>query len=232
MVHTPGEGNQSMSRKSRGRNLNRWSSSVPEPEGGKLRIVGGRFGGRQIAYSGDPLTRPMKDNTREALFNLIGGWIKGRAAFDLFAGTGAVGIEAISRGATRAYMVERHFPTARLIRENVKSLDPEMNVQVDASDTFFWVRQFMKDRNQWPSESWMVFFCPPYALFQERTEDLLSIIGQFLDAAPPDSVLVVESDRNFDPELLPRAEQWRVREYAPARIAVWRPPADNSWDTK
>jgi 16S rRNA (guanine966-N2)-methyltransferase len=108
-----------MTNNRRGRDLNQWKTNRPAATSGKLRIVGGKYRGRQIAYSGDPVTRPMKDFTREALFNLVGGWVSGKACFDLFAGTGAVGIEALSRGAERAIMVERHFPTVKAIKENV-----------------------------------------------------------------------------------------------------------------
>ena len=206
----------------KGRNLDKWRNNRPKSEGGKLRIVGGRFRGRQIAYSGDPVTRPMKDNIREALFNLVGGWVKGRAAIDLFAGTGAMGLEAISRGATRAFLIERHFPTVRLIRENVQSLGEELPVEVFSSDTFFWSRSFLADSSRWPNEPWMVFCCPPYAMFVDQTERVVELIRSLLDVAPAGSVFVVESDERFQPDLLPRAEQWRVRQYSPALISVYR----------
>src|SRR6478736_322408 len=77
-----------------------------------LRIVGGTLRGRKLQYSGDVRTRPMKDRVREAVFNLLGPQVAGSHAIDLFAGTGALGIEAISRGATKATFIERHLPTA------------------------------------------------------------------------------------------------------------------------
>src|SRR4051794_22495694 len=83
-----------------------------------LRIIGGSFRGRKLKYSGDIRTRPMKDRVREAVFNLLGKQIAGSHAIDLFAGTGALGLEALSRGAARATFIERHFLTAKLIEEN------------------------------------------------------------------------------------------------------------------
>ncbi len=65
-----------------------------------LRIVGGQLRRRRIQYSGDPRVRPMKDRTREALFNLIGPIASDVYAVDLFAGTGALALEALSRGAS------------------------------------------------------------------------------------------------------------------------------------
>ena len=78
-----------------------------------MRIIGGKFRGRKLEYSGDLRTRPMKDRVREALFNLLGNAVEGKIAIDLFAGTGALGLEALSRGASRAVFIERHRPTAQ-----------------------------------------------------------------------------------------------------------------------
>lgn len=212
-----------MARIERGRRLSKWKCNQSRPDGGKLRIVGGRFKGQQISYLGEVGTRPMKDNVREALFNLVGGWVPGKAAFDLFAGTGAVGLEALSRGASKAFLVERHIPTVRLIRENVRVLDRELPAEIVSSDTFFWVREFLADPVKWPLEPWIVFCCPPYDLFVEQLDDLLEMIKGLIDVAPADSLFIVESDNRFDPGKLPDSDRWRVRQYAPALISVLRP---------
>jgi 16S rRNA (guanine966-N2)-methyltransferase len=206
----------------RRRDLNDWKTNRPAALSGKLRVIGGKYRGRQITYLGDPVTRPMKDYTREALFNLVGGWIPGKACFDLFAGTGAVGIEAISRGASQAILVERHFPTVKLIKENVASIDPEMKVQIEGADSFYWVRQFLNQPEHWPDVPWVVFFCPPYAFFTERLEDLVEMITGMFQAAPPQSILVVESDEQFDLKRLPQEELWESRVYTPAVISVFK----------
>jgi 16S rRNA (guanine(966)-N(2))-methyltransferase RsmD len=164
----------------------------------------------------------MKDYTREAIFNLVGGWVAGKACFDLFAGTGAVGIEAISRGASQAFLVERHFPTLRIIQQNIQTIDPLMPVQVEGSDSFFWVRQFLAHPEQWPVEPWVVFVCPPYALYHEQPQALLALIEGMLNAAPNESLLLIESDEAFNTSLLPNHEQWETRLYAPAVVSVYK----------
>jgi 16S rRNA (guanine966-N2)-methyltransferase len=209
-----------MAKITRGRNLKDWRSSQPNADLGKLRIIGGRFRGRQIDYSGDPVTRPMKDVTREACFNLAGGYIDGKAVLDLFAGTGAIGLEAISRGATQAFFVERHIPTVRIIESNVQTLDKDMNAKVSTSDTFFWVRQFLKKKEEWPTEPWAVFCCPPYALFVDRGDDILLMLSSLLSAAPAGSMFVVESDERFKTRELPDEITWQTRHYPPAYISI------------
>lgn len=211
-----------MPRFKKGKDLKRWRSNTPVSDAGRLRIVGGKYGGRQIAYSGDPITRPMKDDIREAVFNLIGGWVPGKCAFDMFAGTGAMGLEAMSRGASQGFLIERHFPTVKLIRENVASLDPEMNVEISASDTFFWTRKFFKDTAKWPDQPWIVFCCPPYDLYLTETEKVLDLIKQFHQESPSDSLIVVESDSRFSTSQLPDHENWTVRKYSPAVVSVFK----------
>ncbi len=119
----------------------------------------------------------MKDRVREAVFNLIGPPIKGTHAVDLFAGTGALALESISRGSISAIAIERHFPTAKIIRENAASLSLGDVVEVYAGDTFFWAR----DISGLPSETpWAVYCCPPYVLYEERRDDMLSLITKIL----------------------------------------------------
>ena len=211
----------------RGKNLNQWNSNRAEAGRGKLRIVGGKFRGRQVEYSGDPVTRPMKDNIREALFNLVGGWVNGKVVLDLFAGTGAIGLEAISRGAKKAFLIERHIPTVRIITENVQSLDPDLPVEIATSDTFFWVRQFLKNPDNLPTDPWVVFCCPPYAFYEEREQDVLQMLENLIAAAPPASIFVVEFDSRFSEKKLPNAEQWTTRKYSPALVAILKLPKES-----
>lgn len=164
----------------------------------------------------------MKDNIREAVFNLIGGYVEHKVAFDLFGGTGAMGLEAISRGAIRALIIERHIPTVRIIKENIQQLDLETRVEVMSGDSFFWGRKFIKEKDTWPSEPWVVMCCPPYDFYVDRWDELQPLIESMFEAAPQQSVFVVESDDRFDPRQLPDADEWEVRQYAPARVAIYK----------
>lgn len=185
---------------------------------GTVRIVGGEFRGRKLRYSGDERTRPMKDRVREAVFNLISVSVRGSHAIDLFAGTGALGFEALSRGAARATFIECHFPTVAIIRENAQTLGVENRVQVAGADTFYWVDH----RPEQGPEPQTIFVSPPYEFFVSRREEMLSLIQKMLDAAPPGSRLIVETDERFNPEDLPDAAEWDVRQYPPAVVSLYR----------
>ena len=198
------------------------SSAVPDEElhEPRLRIIGGRFRGRRLEYSGDQRTRPMKDRVREAVFNLLGPRVAGKYAIDLFAGTGALGLEAISRGAQAALFLERHFPTADVIRRNARLLECENQCRIVPADTLIWAsRELPHD-----GVPWVVFCSPPYELYVSRAADMLRLIEQLLVAAPPDSLFVVEGDQQFDFKQLPHAQAWDVRAYPPSVVGIFEQP--------
>ena len=186
-----------------------------------VRIIGGKFRGRKLEYSGDLCTRPMKDRVREALFNLLGHGVEGKLAIDLFAGTGALALEALSRGASRAFFVERHRPTAEAIRRNAVTLGVESLVEVTSADTFLWARR-LPDLGGAP---WIVFCSPPYDLYVAQKEDILQLLNHLIQTSPPDSLFAVEFDNRFDFHELPHAEQWDIRPYPPAILAIWEKQA-------
>ena len=182
------------------------------------RIVGGTMRGRKLPYSGDIRTRPMKDRVREALFNLIGDDVQGKHALDIFAGTGALGIEALSRGAARATFVERHFPTADLLRGAVAELGIADRSEVFAGDAFIWAKRSLLSNDP----PWLAFISPPWSLFHEQAAAMMELIHGLLDRWSPRSIVVVEADAEFDLNQLPTLDQWEVREYLPAVIAIRR----------
>ncbi len=213
-------------RRRRNRDSNSESPALTRAQSNSLRIIGGELRGRQLRYSGDPRTRPMKDNVREAVFNLIGAWVPGRLAIDLFSGSGALGIEALSRGALHAIFIERHIPTAQLIEENLQQLQLESRGVVIAADTFFWGRQLSSEHPPYgTSVPWLVFCSPPYDLYVQRAVDLIGLLQHLIDLAPSESVFVVESDTRFDGAQLPYPDRWRRRSYSPAVVHVLRPSA-------
>lgn len=195
---------------------------LPTVEGTWLRIIGGTHRGRRLKYTGDLRTRPMKDRVREALFNLLGPGIAGSHAIDLFAGSGALGLEALSRGAARATFCERHFPTAAVIDENVRSLGFDERAEVLPGDTLIRFRRRIELAEYGEAMPWTVFVSPPYDLYVEQREAMLKLIGDFVAASPVGSVIAVEADERFDFSRLPQAERWQVRAYRPAVLGILR----------
>jgi len=225
----------------------RKAKSEPRLETSELRIIGGHFRGSKLRYHGDLVTRPMKERVREAIFNLVSVETKGKHAIDLFAGTGALGLEALSRGAVSATFIEKHIPTARVIEENIAALGVEDRTELLMTSAFLWGKRDLpqveagkrkaEERPDAPAAShlpptdlpWLVFCSPPYVFFVDREDDMLSLITAVLQHAPPGSVLMVEADERFDFDRLPggmrkekRGDGWDVRKYFPAFVGVWR----------
>ena len=156
------------------------SPQHPQAQAVGVRIIGGRFRGRKLQYSGDPRTRPMKDRVREALFNRLGSAVKGKLAIDLFAGTGALGLEALSRARARAVLIEQHLPTARAIRRSVETLGVAAVVRNRRGRHVSLVPAAPRPR----PEPWLVFCSPPYDFYVQRAEEMLELLGGMIQAAP------------------------------------------------
>jgi 16S rRNA (guanine966-N2)-methyltransferase len=183
-----------------------------------LRIIGGRFRRRKLLYGGDIRTRPMKDRLREAVFNLIGDEVEGTHAIDLFAGTGALGLEALSRGAARATLIEQHYPTADIIQQNVLALGVQSQAEIVPGNVFIW----HKRGPALGTANWLVFCSPPYDFYVSRLKEMMELLGALVQAAPAKSIFVVEADERFDYALLPEPIAWDVRSYPPAVIGIYR----------
>jgi 16S rRNA (guanine966-N2)-methyltransferase len=180
-----------------------------------VRIIGGTFRGRTLAYSGDIRTRPMKDRVREAMFNLLAERVRGKHAIDLFAGTGALAFEALSRGAAHATLIERHLPTAKIIEQNATVLGVSNRVEVCFSDTFIWGKRFAGS-----AEPLVVFAALPRVLPFARATCCCCCQNC---GASPAGAFAVEADERFD-ALLPRPELWFVRAYPPAVVGIGEKP--------
>ena len=198
------------------KNARRGPAAAHGPNQGRLQIIGGSFRGRKLSYCRWAGTRPMKQRVRAATFNLLGPAVTGKHAIDLFAGSGALGLEAISRGAASATFIERHVPTAALIRQNIAALGVEDRTEVLTVSAFVWAER----PKRLPQAAWVVFCSPPYDYYGERREAMLRLIEGITNDAPEGSILVVEADDRLDFASVPDAAAWDVRSYRPARLGI------------
>ncbi|MBO9722506.1 16S rRNA (guanine(966)-N(2))-methyltransferase RsmD [Xanthomonas phaseoli] len=117
--------------------------SRPAPRGteGQVRIVGGRWRNTRLAVPGLPGLRPSSDRVRETVFNWLMPRLPGARVLDLFAGSGALGLEAVSRGAAHATLIERDPGLVQRLREHVARLDAATQVQVLQEDALRWLER-------------------------------------------------------------------------------------------
>jgi 16S rRNA (guanine966-N2)-methyltransferase len=144
----------------------------------------------------------------------------GTHVLDLFAGTGALALEAISRGALCATLIEQDRATVQVIRRNVAHLGLEAECRVIAGDVFLWAQR----RLPIGPEPWLVFSSPPYAFYLDRRAEMAALIARLMAAAPAESGFVVESDERFDFGQLPEPAAWDIRRYPPALVGFYFKP--------
>ena len=199
--------------------------SKKSAKGVKLRIIGGDMRGRSVPYHGADFTRPMQDKLRESLFNILGRRVKGTQAIDLFGGTGVLGIESISRGASSAVVVEQNTRAADVIRSSGAALDLQTRLTVITGDAFRIGPELICGpgicEDELPTPK-VIYFCPPYRLWVEAADRMLSLVRTAIDYCPLGSVLVTESDRDFDPTLLP-GKNWDLRRYGSTILGFYEP---------
>ena len=157
-----------------------------------MRVIAGRHGGRRLAAPPGAGTRPTADRVREALFSILGARVEGARVLDLYAGSGALGIEALSRGAAAATFVELAPAAVRVLRDNLAALGEE--AEVVRADALRWLRGASRGSRQYD----LVLLDPPY----RAAATLGPALGAALPAVLADGALVVaESDRRAPLEL-------------------------------
>jgi 16S rRNA (guanine966-N2)-methyltransferase len=153
-----------------------------------VRVVAGRFGGRRLAAPPGRGTRPTSDRVREALFSTLGP-LDGERVLDLYAGSGALAIEALSRGAGSAVLVERDRRAVAVIRANLEALglaEPEAIVHAGPA------RTALENASRRGDTYDLVFLDPPYRSAPELGRELSAALGPLLAAG---GRVITESDR-------------------------------------
>lgn len=179
-----------------------------------MRITGGIFGGRNLLVPGTSDIRPTQDRVREALFSILQTVVPGAGVLDLFAGTGAFALEALSRGAARATMVEKNPRHAEMIRKNLAALKADATVLVQ--DAYLYLDTFSGPGFD------LVFADPPYALGAEKGYAGVLATLKTRGVVKPEGLFVAEMTAVQRAEETPGWELLRDRRYGKTRICIWR----------
>lgn len=207
-----------------------------------LKIIGGEYGGRVLKAVRGLGTRPLLGQVREAIFNILGDRIEGAIVWDLFAGSGASGIESLSRGAAKVLFVEKNHRALDVLRGNLKMLGPEavrrgVVLRGDAWDPPAMYRSAMaggRDEEEGAQAEGgsdaevapdVVFLDPPYAMVAEDPVKSMARARRLLDRTAPNGCVlfhfeagVLDAD-DFDADL-----DLDLREWGSTAIAMlWRP---------
>jgi 16S rRNA (guanine966-N2)-methyltransferase len=182
-----------------------------------MRIIAGQRRGHKIdgprASNG---TRPTSDLVRESLFNILRELVVDRVVIDLFAGTGALGLEALSRGAREAIFVERDRENVALIFRNIATLRYQDRAAVRHADAYRWARSFEPDGDS----PVVVFLDPPYREYEIHSRYLNRMLAGLVEKLPPGSAIALESGRTLDDRILPDFDAWDIRRYGSTQVAL------------
>ena len=156
-----------------------------------MRVIAGKFRSRTLIAPRGLDTRPTSDRLRETLFNVLAPRIEGAAFLDLYAGSGANGIEALSRGAKRVVLVEKAASAATAIRANLKALGIQEAWQLETRSVATSVKRLVEQGQRFE----IVFLDPPYKAANEYALTLSSLGGELESLLADDAVVIAEHHR-------------------------------------
>lgn len=188
----------------------------------ELRIISGSLRGRKLKVIHDPQLRPMTDRVRGALFSILGNAVPDRPFFDVFAGSGAVGLEALSRSASKVVFVEKEGKSVIALQKHLAHFGVEAQSQVLQADAYRW-----GEKGALPAEPANVFLGPPYPEFERNERGVRELVGNLMERLAPESTLTVQAEKRFPTATLPGTD-WDLRQYGRTQIAIWVKPAQPS----
>jgi 16S rRNA (guanine966-N2)-methyltransferase len=183
----------------------------------QVRIVAGTLRGRKLSVVVHEGMRPTPQLVREALFSILGNAVPDRVFFDVFAGTGVVGLEAVSRGATSARIIEKDVRHANDIQKYAREFGIPDRVQVLRADAYRWAERWIPSGK----EPVNIFLSPPFADLSAKADEFLSLVRTLLEKAPNESVLTIQAEEGFPIEQLPDLPTWDIRNYGRNMLLFW-----------
>lgn len=177
-----------------------------------MRVVAGEFGGRPLKTLPGRTTRPTTDKVKGAMFNMIGPFFDGGRVLDLYAGSGSLAIEAISRGMDDAVLVEKDRSAQTIIQENIKMTKAQRQFQLLKMDDKRAISQLSGQFN-------LVLLDPPYA-----KEQIVSVVTELEDRGllVEDVMIVCETDKIVDlPEEISAFGIWKQKIYGISKVTVY-----------
>lgn len=185
-----------------------------------MRVIAGSARGIRLAPV-PPGVRPVSDRAREGLFSSLGAVPAGSRVLDLYAGTGALGIEALSRGAALAVFVERDPRAVRTIRENLRRTGLEGRARVHRADA----RGYLRGAGEHPFD--LVFLDPPYAAPEAEVEAVLQALEAHLS---PGAVVALTGPRRGSTRVVPLHFELRRRlAYGDSLVFLYRFAGEGPW---
>lgn len=193
---------------------------TPTFEKTEIRIVAGTLKGRKISVFVAPTLRPTPQSVRESLFSILGNAVPGRPFMDFYAGSGVVGLEAVSRGAKHVWMVERDGKQVLAIQRLADRFAVTKQITVVKGEVLRWAAQWRV-----PNEPVTIFFSPPFPdLADAGRPALVAAVTDLMNRIAPDSVVALQVEDGFPVNELQDSTAWDVRRYGRNVLMFWVKP--------
>ena len=184
-----------------------------------MRVIAGEYRSRTLTAPRGLDTRPTSDRLRETLFNILAPRLQGAVFLDLYAGSGAVGIEALSRGAREAIFVEQAEPALKAIRANLASLRIRGGYALETRSVSAALRRLAEAGRR----ADVVFMDPPYTAGEEYERTLGLLGGEARDVLAPGAVIVAEHEKRRElEERYAALVRYRVLKQGDAALSFYR----------
>ncbi len=200
-----------------------------------MRVIAGSARGRELRVP-PSVTRPTMDKVRGGVFSSLGDFIIDAVVLDLFAGSGAFGIEALSRGSDQAVFVESDRLAARVIRENLIKAQVEDRARIVTADVYAWLKQAFAAGQKFD----LIFADPPYLHPNggnekaggppaiDYAEKLIATLDDWRELLQPQGILMVEAAKTQDPAVHPSLDFHRELRYGKSKVISYLPrPQEN-----
>jgi 16S rRNA (guanine966-N2)-methyltransferase len=176
----------------------------------EVRIIAGTLRGRRLTCFVHEGMRPTPQMVREALFSILGNAVPDRVFYDVFAGTGAVGLESVSRGASSARLIEKDPKLANELQKTTDRFGVNDRVQILRADAYRWAERWVPT----PEQPVNVFLSPPFPdLTGVKLAEFMTLANTLWAKMPDESVLVLQVEDGFPITDVPEPEVWDVRKY-------------------
>lgn len=190
-----------------------------------MRVIAGTLRRRSLDAPSGLATRPTSDRLRETLFNVLAPRMEGARFLDLYAGSGAVGIEAASRGAAKVVLAERAAPALKVLRGNLDKLGLRSAVRVEAASVGSLLRRVRTQNAEWQFD--IVFLDPPYEAVEEYAIALGLLGGEARGLLAENAIVVAEHRRKANlEERYGALVRNRVLEQGDAGLSFYQPVID------
>ncbi|MFW5649071.1 MAG: 16S rRNA (guanine(966)-N(2))-methyltransferase RsmD [Candidatus Alkaliphilus sp. MAG34] len=181
-----------------------------------MRVISGKARGHTLKTSKDLNTRPTTDRVKESIFNIIQRELCGSVVIDLFAGSGGLGIEALSRNADKAYFIDSNKNSIQIIKENLNKTDLINNSKVIRADVLNGIMKLSRHK----IKAHIIFLDPPYSkgFIEPTLEAILSY-----NILQPDGIIVVEHDaKDGAPNNIHKLKKYRTNRYGDTAVSFYR----------